>query len=97
MRYFRHLSNVATLMLNGNECIGCGACIHVCPHGVFDLNEKKARLADRDGCMECGACARNCPVKAITVTPGVGCAAYIIQTWIKGKNNGSRGGVTACC
>ena len=35
--------------------------------------------------MECGACATNCPVHAITVTPGVGCAAYIIQTWIRGK------------
>jgi ferredoxin len=41
--------------------------------------------------MECGACAKNCPTEAIAVTPGVGCAAYIIQTWFKGKNT------TVCC
>ncbi|MGD2023929.1 MAG: 4Fe-4S binding protein, partial [Desulfobacterales bacterium] len=49
------------------------------------------RIVDLDGCMECGACAKNCPTDAIGVTPGVGCASYIIQTWIKGKNT------TACC
>jgi ferredoxin len=42
--------------------------------------------------MECGACALNCPVAAIEVTPGVGCASYIIQTWIKGKD-----AVIECC
>jgi hypothetical protein len=25
------------------------------------------------------------PTAAITVTPGVGCAEYIIQTWLPGK------------
>jgi NAD-dependent dihydropyrimidine dehydrogenase PreA subunit len=61
-------------------------CAAVCPHGIFSLNEKKAHIDDLDGCMECGACAKNCPANAISVTPGVGCASYIIQTWIKGKN-----------
>jgi ferredoxin len=45
---------------------------------------KKAQIIDLDGCMECGGCATNCPTEAITVTPGVGCAAYIIQKWLKG-------------
>jgi ferredoxin len=36
--------------------------------------------------MECGACTINCPADAIRVTPGVGCANYIIKTWIKGKD-----------
>ena len=91
MRELRYLPNVSTLRLDTNACIGCGICQTVCPHAVFDLQDKKARIIDLDGCMECGACANNCPVEAVRVTPGVGCAAYIIQTWFKGKEN------AACC
>lgn len=85
MKSIRYLENVTTLALDQRRCIGCGQCQLVCPHGVFAVEGEKARLADRDGCMECGACALNCPVAAISVTPGVGCASYIIQTWFKGK------------
>jgi ferredoxin len=96
MKNFRYLPNVTTLQLDKDVCVGCGMCELVCPHGVFEMNAKKARVIDRDGCMECGACATNCPVEAIRVNPGVGCAAYIIQTWIKGKDAASCGG-PACC
>ncbi|MDP2106712.1 MAG: mercury methylation ferredoxin HgcB [Desulfobulbaceae bacterium] len=92
MNDFRYLPGVSTLRLKEDLCIGCGACVEVCPHQVFAVNESKATIVDLDGCMECGACALNCPVAAITVSPGVGCASYIIQTWIKGK-----GAVIECC
>jgi NAD-dependent dihydropyrimidine dehydrogenase PreA subunit len=71
-------------------------CEVVCPHGIFSVQHKKARINDRDECMECGACAKNCPADAIGVTPGVGCASYIIQTWIKGKNADACGDVKCC-
>ena len=96
MKNFRYLSNVTTLALDKAVCVGCGMCEIVCPHGVFEMNGHKARVIDKNGCMECGACATNCPVEAIRVNPGVGCAAYIIQTWIKGKDAASCGGA-ACC
>jgi NAD-dependent dihydropyrimidine dehydrogenase PreA subunit len=96
MKNFRYLSNVATLKFDKTVCVGCGMCEIVCPHGVFEMNGQKAHVIDRNGCMECGACAINCPVEAIRVNPGVGCAAYIIQTWIKGKDATSCGGA-ACC
>lgn len=95
METFRYLPDVTTLKVDTEACIGCGACVQVCPHRVFTLDEKKARIGDRDGCMECGACAVNCPVHAIGLTPGVGCAAYIIQTWLRGKEAASCG--DACC
>ena len=85
MREFRHYENVATLQLDRETCVGCGLCPQLCPHGVLEMAEKKARIRDLDGCMECGACARNCPSGALEVTPGVGCAAYIIQVWLHGK------------
>jgi len=93
---FRHLRGVTTLDFNTDLCVGCGICETVCPHGVFAVEQKKAVVIDRDGCMECGACAHNCPVDAITVTPGVGCASYIIQTWIKGKDAASCGDIECC-
>jgi NAD-dependent dihydropyrimidine dehydrogenase PreA subunit len=86
MENFRYLPGVTTLQLDTRACIGCGMCEIVCPHGVFVLENKHATICDRDGCMECGACAKNCPADAIRVTPGVGCANYIIKTWIKGKD-----------
>ncbi len=90
METFRYLSGVTTLQLKTEACVGCGMCENVCPHGVFLLEGKKVAIRDLDGCMECGACALNCPTDAIRVTPGVGCASYIIQTWIKGRE------ATAC-
>jgi len=93
MKDFRYLENVTTLKLDLEKCIGCGMCAKICPHTVFKVETpQKASIVDNDGCMECGACASNCPVEAISVTPGVGCAAYIIQTWIKGKD-----AVIECC
>jgi len=81
----RYLKNVTTLAYTAEKCVGCGKCAEVCPHGVFDLAEKKARITDKDLCMECGACALNCPAKAIEVSAGVGCAAAIIMGWVTGK------------
>ena len=91
MKKFRYLPDVTMLTFDPQKCLGCGVCETVCPHGVFQMNSKQAQLVDRNGCMECGACALNCPSEAITVTPGVGCATYIIQSWIKGKENAACG------
>jgi len=96
MKSLRYLEDVATLTLDQEKCVGCGACTQVCPHGVLAMNEHKAKIVDLNGCMECGACITNCPTEAINVTPGVGCASYIIQSWIKGKENASCGG-SGCC
>ena len=96
MQEFRYLPNVSTLKLDPSACIGCGACTEVCPHQVFALNDRKAQIVDLNGCMECGACMNNCPTKAIHLTPGTGCASYIIKTWIKGKNAAACGN-TECC
>lgn len=83
MKGFHYLKNVATLQLDQPTCIGCGRCLQVCPHQVFDLAGKKAAIRAKDDCMECGACALNCPVKAITVDAGVGCASGLINEWLR--------------
>lgn len=96
MKSLRYLDDMATLKLDGEKCVGCGMCTQVCPHGVLEMQDRKAQIVDLNGCMECGACSTNCPTEALSVTPGVGCASYIIQSWIKGKENASCGG-GGCC
>jgi len=93
----RYLKNVTTLSYSAENCIGCGKCAEVCPHGVFDMEERKARIVDRDACMECGACALNCPANAIAVNAGTGCATAIILGWLTGKEPTCGCSESECC
>ena len=94
----KYLKDVATLNLSAEKCIGCGRCTEVCPHDVFSLTDKKARIKDINSCMECGACAMNCPVSAISVKASVGCAAAIIKGWLTGSEpNCGCSGNGDCC
>ena len=79
MKDLVYLSDVVTLELCESTCNGCGMCLKVCPHEVFELYGKKAHIVRKDYCMECGACQLNCPVNAIKVDAGVGCASGIIN------------------
>lgn len=84
MKTFRYIDGAAVLRLDVEACIGCGMCVIVCPHRIFELQEAKAKIVDYNACMECSACATNCPTEAIFVNPddGCGCAALIINRWI---------------
>jgi len=97
MMKHKYLKNVATLKLNTEKCVGCGMCLNVCPHGVFVLNEGKAQILDLDSCMECGACLKNCAFSAITVSPGVGCAAAIIKGLLTGSEPSCDCSDGGCC
>lgn len=80
----RYLPEVVTLELDREACTGCGTCMTVCPHEVFQLEGKKIQIRDRDACMECGACSTNCSEGALAVEAGVGCAAGIIYGALRG-------------
>ena len=84
----RYLLGGATLDLDPDRCNGCRRCTEVCPHAVFALVDRRARIVDRAACMECGACARNCEPGAIQVRSGVGCAVAL---------RNERAGRGACC
>jgi len=81
----KYLLDVTTLAYKEELCTGCKKCTEVCPHGVFAMENKKARFIDRDRCMECGACALNCDSMALTVETGVGCSAAILKSMITGS------------
>jgi len=92
---FKYIKNVSTLKLDQEKCTGCQMCTIVCPHRIFVMNLRKAMIVDRDACMECGACARNCPAEAIFVNAGVGCAAAVITSKLKGTELTC--GCDCCC
>ena len=73
-----------TLGLDTGLCVGCGRCVEVCPHGVFETSGPMAAVVHGERCMECGACALNCPEGAITVRKGVGCASAILTGILRG-------------
>ena len=94
---FQYLKDVVSLSYDEKKCTGCGRCTDVCPHRVFEMSGKKAILAEKNLCIECGACALNCPAEAITVSPGVGCAAAIIMSWLTGKEPTCGCAEEGCC
>lgn len=54
------------------KCIGCGACVAVCPASptVFEMQEvegkgTKSIVKNPDACIACGSCVTACPVEAI--------------------------------
>lgn len=96
MKGFRYVEDVATLRLEADKCIGCRMCEKVCPHAVVSVEAGKARIADLGACIECGACAMNCSTGALSVRPGVGCAAGIIAGWWQGLTGKDDAGA-ACC
>jgi NAD-dependent dihydropyrimidine dehydrogenase PreA subunit len=76
---------VNTLAYKPELCNGCAMCVDVCPHAVFEMQNRRAVLARPLACMECGACQLNCVTGAISVESGVGCAAAMILAALQGK------------
>ncbi len=83
---------INTLEYNPELCNGCARCSTVCPHGVFTVNGI-AEIINAEACMECGACQLNCPQGAIRVDSGVGCAAAMIWSALRGRKETS----CSCC
>ncbi len=53
-----------SIKINEEECVGCGACVEVCPAECILIN--KVAEVDEEGCLECGACVEECPNCVIT-------------------------------
>lgn len=48
-----------------SKCIGCTACLKICPSSAVLGEKKEPHTINPDLCIECGACGRICPAKAV--------------------------------
>ncbi len=55
------------LIVDKENCNGCGKCIEFCPIDSIILEDDKAYITV--DCIECGACVEQCPTNAILMTP----------------------------
>ena len=42
------------------KCVGCGACIDICPKNAIEIKEGYGPVTDKDKCVMCGKCVENC-------------------------------------
>lgn len=57
------------ILINYEDCKGCGNCLEICPFDAIHLQNEKATI-DQDLCEECYACVEDCPQGAIIVAEG---------------------------
>lgn len=48
-----------------SKCIGCTACINVCPVSCITGERQRLHVIDAGACIDCHACAYICPAEAI--------------------------------
>jgi len=56
---------MAKAVVDKDVCVGCEACVSVCPVEAISMMDGKAEV-DPDTCVECGSCVPVCPVEAIS-------------------------------
>ena len=60
-------ATTARVAVDAGSCVGCGACLQVCPAGVFAASGGVALAQDPNACQLCGRCTQVCPPGAITL------------------------------
>ena len=54
----------ADVMLRPSRCIGCGACVEVCPEHAISTDAEGIVVTDRGLCVRCGTCTETCYAEA---------------------------------
>ena len=49
--------------IDNDKCIGCGACVDMCPVNALAVEDGKVKV--NNDCIDCGACVSSCPAEAL--------------------------------
>lgn len=49
------------------KCVGCGACMSVCPVNAISINNEGKAQIDQTKCIKCCSCNSVCPMSAINM------------------------------
>ncbi len=57
------------VIIDEGSCIGCGACVSLCPNKILYIDEKsgKCRVTDESRCDRLRGCQKVCPVGALKI------------------------------
>jgi len=55
---------IHSIRVDEAQCIGCVACMKICPTKAIRLRDRKARI-NYERCIDCGGCLRVCPHNAV--------------------------------
>ncbi len=55
------------LKIYRDKCVGCKACVQVCPFGALHIDDEKKAVVDPSVCTLCGACVEVCKFKALAI------------------------------
>lgn len=59
---FRAVDFLMDEIVNTGKCVGCAACVTICPTDVFDYKDEQPVDTRTDACVLCELCADVCPV-----------------------------------
>jgi pyruvate formate lyase activating enzyme len=83
------------ILLNKNDCTGCGRCVAVCPAGANGLSDFKAEV-NRQKCLRCGKCVEVCPNTARRLSGKLMSVTGVVKEVLRDRKfyETSGGGVT---
>ncbi len=68
-----------------NRCIGCGACVAVCPEGAQGFDAQGRRVFDHEKCVACGQCVDVCYAEALVLSAKAMTAAAVVDEILRDR------------
>lgn len=59
--------NLLYYVIDDEDCVGCMACVRVCPVNAITGAKKQTHFIHQDKCIKCGACMEKCQFDAISL------------------------------
>jgi NAD-dependent dihydropyrimidine dehydrogenase PreA subunit len=61
-------NNMYKIVVDKEECLGCEACVMICPKKVFEFIDDRSAPVNTELCNGCNMCVEACPAGVISVS-----------------------------